>query len=261
MTPKQARFVDEYLIDANATQAAIRAGYSARTAASVGQENLRKPEIEAAIAGARLARSERTQITGDQVLRDLWEIATADPNDLIEYRLDCCRHCHGEGFRFQETQGEREVRRAAWEADWLKIKMSGDRQALLDFGEFRELGGVGFDASKPPHPDCPECFGEGKGRVVIHETRTVQGPARRLFAGVKVTRDGIQVLMRSQDGALSQLFDHLGLAAPRRQQLTGLNGGPIETLEVADELAGLPREKRDRLRELLATAMANADGS
>jgi len=46
MTPKQIRFINEYLVDTNATQAAIRAGYSERTAYSIGQENLKKPEIK-----------------------------------------------------------------------------------------------------------------------------------------------------------------------------------------------------------------------
>ena len=49
MTEKQKRFVDEYLIDLNATQAAVRAGYSAKSAYSIGTENLKKPEIERAI--------------------------------------------------------------------------------------------------------------------------------------------------------------------------------------------------------------------
>lgn len=69
MTPKQQRFVDEYLIDLNATQAAVRAGYSAKTAYSMGQENLSKPEIAHAIANARAAQSERTKIDADYVLR------------------------------------------------------------------------------------------------------------------------------------------------------------------------------------------------
>ena len=49
LTAKQARFVSEYIIDFNATQAAVRAGYSEKTAYSIGTENLRKPEIEKAI--------------------------------------------------------------------------------------------------------------------------------------------------------------------------------------------------------------------
>jgi hypothetical protein len=68
MTPKQARFVEEYLVDLNATQAAIRAGYSAKTARFVGCENLSKPYIAEAIAAAQSERSARTEITQDYVL-------------------------------------------------------------------------------------------------------------------------------------------------------------------------------------------------
>lgn len=71
MTPKQQRFVEEYLIDLNATQAAIRAGYSASTAYSIGDENLRKPEIASAVERAMAERSERTAITADYVLQSI----------------------------------------------------------------------------------------------------------------------------------------------------------------------------------------------
>lgn len=75
LTPKQRRFVDEYLVDLNATQAAIRAGYSAKTAASIGQENLIKPEILAGIEKGQKANQIRNQRTIDDVLADLREIA------------------------------------------------------------------------------------------------------------------------------------------------------------------------------------------
>ena len=60
MTKKQKRFIEEYLIDLNATQAAIRAGYSPETAGSIGNENLKKPEIRARIDKAIAERSRRT---------------------------------------------------------------------------------------------------------------------------------------------------------------------------------------------------------
>lgn len=69
MTPKQQRFVEEYLIDLNATQAAMRAGYSQQTAHSIGHENLSKPEIAEAIAKAAADRAERVKIDADYVLR------------------------------------------------------------------------------------------------------------------------------------------------------------------------------------------------
>lgn len=73
LTPKQQRFVEEYLVDLNATQAAIRAGYSEDTAASIGSENLRKPEIETAVQSAMDQRAERTKITSDYVLATVRE--------------------------------------------------------------------------------------------------------------------------------------------------------------------------------------------
>jgi len=74
MTPKQEAFIREYLIDLNATQAAERAGFSAKTAYSIGQDNLNKPEIAAAIQAAMNARAERTEITADYVLKGIKDV-------------------------------------------------------------------------------------------------------------------------------------------------------------------------------------------
>lgn len=68
LTAKQNLFVKEYLVDLNATQAAIRAGYSEKTAHDIGCENLKKPNIAKAIQEAMDARSQRTEITADYVL-------------------------------------------------------------------------------------------------------------------------------------------------------------------------------------------------
>ena len=75
MTPKQSRFVAEYLIDLNATQAAIRAGYSHRTARQIGEENLTKPDVKAAVEAAMAERASRTEITADRVLKELAKVA------------------------------------------------------------------------------------------------------------------------------------------------------------------------------------------
>jgi phage terminase small subunit len=65
LTLKQERFVQEYLIEPNATQAAVRAGYSAKTAAVIGHENLIKPHVAAEIAKARAKGAERCEVTAD----------------------------------------------------------------------------------------------------------------------------------------------------------------------------------------------------
>ena len=83
MTAKQKIFIEEYLIDLNATQAAIRAGYSSDSAYSIGQENLKKPELRARIDQAMAERSRRTGINQDRVLRELARLAFVNPTDVI----------------------------------------------------------------------------------------------------------------------------------------------------------------------------------
>lgn len=76
VTPKQQLFVREYLVDLNATQAAIRAGYSAKTARSIGSELLTNPDIAAAVQAAADKRSAKAEITAQAVLQNIQRIAT-----------------------------------------------------------------------------------------------------------------------------------------------------------------------------------------
>lgn len=85
MTSKQKRFCDEYLIDLNATQAAIRAGYSVDSAQSIGSENLTKPQLRARIGKAIAAQSKRTGVTADRVVRELARVAFANSQDVVNY--------------------------------------------------------------------------------------------------------------------------------------------------------------------------------
>lgn len=84
MTPKQKRFVDEYLVDLNATAAAKRAGYNPKTAYSIGQENLTKPEIQSAIQEAKANRQKRTEITQDMVIAELAKLGFFDIRKLFD---------------------------------------------------------------------------------------------------------------------------------------------------------------------------------
>jgi len=83
LTAKQLVFIEEYLIDLNATQAAIRAGYSKKTAQQVGSQNLSKLVIQTAIQKAMDQRSERTGITAVKVLDAIAEIGFADFSEDI----------------------------------------------------------------------------------------------------------------------------------------------------------------------------------
>ena len=87
LTPKQQRFVEEYLIDLNATQAAIRSGYSEKTARDIGCENLAKPNIAKAIEEAQNKRQEQTQIDAAYVLKRLVEIDQMDVLDIMDDQM------------------------------------------------------------------------------------------------------------------------------------------------------------------------------
>ena len=147
MTPKQQRFVEEYLVDLNATQAAIRSGYSAKTAGSIGQENLKKPEIAAAIAEGQADLAARTRINAEMVVNELQKIAFANMADLLQTDTDGIprfnfsaitnRHTAAlsemtvEYFKDGRGQDTIDVRR-------VRLRLADKRAALLALG--RHLG-------------------------------------------------------------------------------------------------------------------------
>lgn len=202
LTPKQRRFVSEYLKDLNATQAAIRAGYSERTARSIAQENLTKPDIHQAIEKAMAARSKRTQITADEVLKQWHELSMVDVNEIVEYRRSNCRHCWGEDHEYQWTHGEFE-----------KAQREADEEGKP---EPSCAGGFGFDHNREPNPACPECGGEGRGKIHVHDTRRLKGAARLLYAGVHQGKDGLRVLIDDRMKARENVGRHLGMFNDKR---------------------------------------------
>ena len=141
MTPKQAAFVDEYLIDLNATQAAIRAGYSAKTAGVVGHENLKKPEIAELLSSRMAAREGRTEITQDRVLLELSRLAFLDIRKAFDASGNLKEVCELDddtaaaiaGIEISESVGE-----SGAVTRLKKIKFS-DKRASLDLAG-RHLG-------------------------------------------------------------------------------------------------------------------------
>ena len=208
LTEKQQRFVDEYLVDLNATQAAIRAGYSPHTANEQGAQLLAKLSVQHAVREARSAQQKRTAITADTVLMEIANIALADARELVEVKTGCCRCCWGEGFKFQRTVGE----------------YNHDREQWLNKGkdpsEFEDQGGIGFNPLKMPHPECPTCGGDGDARAVLKDTRTLSPRAAALYAGAKQTKDGIEIKMHSKLDALEKLAKHVGLYQKDNEQKT-----------------------------------------
>lgn len=154
LTDKQRRFVDEYLVDLNATQAAIRAGYSKKTAGQIGDENLKKPQIAQAVQEAQAVRSKRTEITQDMVLRELAKIGFSDIRKIVRWgktELRVTGTDDGEGEAAEAYHGlalvgaddiDDDTAAAISEIsegrEGLKVKLHDKKGALVDIG--RHLG-------------------------------------------------------------------------------------------------------------------------
>lgn len=83
MTPRQQRFVEQYVVDLNATQAAIRAGYSPKTAKQIGSKLLTKIDIQEAVAVRQIELSKATGVTAQRVITELAKIGFANMEDYM----------------------------------------------------------------------------------------------------------------------------------------------------------------------------------
>lgn len=210
LAAKQKLFVQEFLIDANGKQAAIRAGYSPKTAEQQASRLLSNVKVQEAISAAQSKRAARTEITADMVLQRWWDIATANPNDLIHTRRLACRYCHGIEHQYQwldEAEFAQAYKLALDHAEAEAKKQDKPIDAVLP----SEAGGYGYDRLADPHPGCPKCRGEGLLDLHIEDTRKLQGGAKFLYAGIKENKNGIEVVMHDQMKALEHVARHLGM--------------------------------------------------
>lgn len=210
LTARQKFFVKEYLVDLNATQAAIRAGYSAKTAEQQASRLLSNVKVQEAIQEAQDKRAAKVDITAEMVLQRWWDIATANPNELIHTRRLACRYCHGKDHQYQwldEDEYAQAIKLAVDSAEAESKKQDRPVEAVLP----SENGGYGFDRLADPHPDCPKCRGEGHLDLHIEDTRKLQGGAKLLYAGIKETQAGIEIKMQDQAKALENVARHLGM--------------------------------------------------
>jgi phage terminase small subunit len=165
MRHKQQRFAIEYCVDFNATQAAIRAGYSPDSAHAQGCDLLKLPEVLKMVEDRKADLAAAAGITPDWILRKWREIVEEDPNDLMETRNKPCSQCWPAGLEYDE-----------------------------------------------PNVACGLCMGQGRVVTIFKNSR-----GRKLFAGVKKTKDGLEIKTRDQDAALKNLSAYLGMSLERRE--------------------------------------------
>lgn len=216
-------FAREYVKDFNGAQAAIRAGYSAKSARSIAARLLTKDNIQKFVAEANQRIVEVAEVAGADVVRHLHDMLLADPRELVEVYVGCCRHCYGVGYDYQYTLGEYNSKREKWLDEGKPIE------------KFEERGGVGYDARKVPAEDCPECFGEGQPRTVMKDTRRMSKRAVSLFAGVKLAAGGVMATqMHSQLDVVEKLMRHHGQYLADNKQQAGGNVPGVWTVNFVE---------------------------
>ena len=136
LTDKQARFVEEYLIDLNATQACIRAGYSARYADRKGSELLGKDRVSDAITKRIKDRQKRTEITQDRVLTELANIGFSDAGSYFEWGPDGVKVKPKEKLTAEQRAAVQEVSETVTKhGGTIRLKLADKIAALTKIGQ------------------------------------------------------------------------------------------------------------------------------
>lgn len=245
LTAKQELFVRQYVVDLNGTQAAIRAGYSKNGADTQAVRLLGNAGVQAAIR--ELMAPRLNGLDSDGLIQKWIDAVSVDPNELTQYRRVCCPNCWGEGHARQYTpEGLKATKRKHDRDRASNLKASN---GVVDIGEFPEYESEWYDKRKDPHPDCPECFGEGIGETFLHDTRNLSPEALAIYAGVKEGRDGIEILMSSREKAQENLAKALGIFREKEIEIT------VNTVNL-DELSQIFTEKMRLSRERQARVLA-----
>lgn len=223
-------FIAEYLKDRNASRAAKAAGYSERTAGVQAHALLKIPYVAERVAEKAAEIIEKAEIEAADVLALNWKKATADVNSLIQVRRGACRFCHGHGHAYQ-WRTLREYEEAYIEAAATYYPGDAADRRKLAFEHLKSVspdelvslaaqypgmpsfqGGAGYRAKADPHPDCPECEGDGVSHTHIPDTRNLSEDARALYEGAEQGKDGsIKVKIAGRGDALNRVAQIMGL--------------------------------------------------
>ncbi len=176
LTEKQIRFCQEYIIDLNGTQAAIRAGYSEDTAASIASENLTKPNIQEYIQELLDQRAARTRATADFAISEIYHLISFDPSAVFDVDNNCLKNIHNipkdtrksiasvevfEEFRKSKDGVGKELvgytkKIKFWDKPKVVELLARHLKLLTDKHEFAGPGGVPLAAPQIFFTDAPE---------------------------------------------------------------------------------------------------------
>lgn len=197
ISEQQGIFAQYVAAGKSLTEAYRLAGYEGEgaTANSNASRMLRNARVMSAVRWLRDKRQKRLALTEAEIIHQLSSIASMDPNELTQYRRVNCRYCWGEDHEYQWNDMD-EYERAC-------------DLAIKEEKSPPSFGGVGFVGSAVPNPDCPRCYGEGRGQQFFADSTMLDGPARWGYLGVKETMNGLEMKIASPEAARKELLAYL----------------------------------------------------
>jgi len=219
LSPKREAFCQAMLKTNNQTEA-YRKVYDCKnskpkTVHEMACGLMKDPKVSARLAELRGRVVERAEINAAELVKQIAEIATADPNELTQHRRVNCRYCNGIDHQYQwrhkgefaKAVDDWEIARDAHEDRMKKATKKTEFKRPCPTDD----GGYGYRASADLDPGCPVCEGEGVADLFLADTRKLSPAGKRLFAGVKQTKNGIEIMMHSQDAARRMLGENFGI--------------------------------------------------
>lgn len=228
---------------------------------------LNKENVKFELARMREQAARIAKIDVATVVEEIRDLAFADQHDAYKVKAYCCRHCWGIEFNYQwKDAHEFNYAVQSYEAAQKEARARG---MFMQIPPPNDEGGYEFKKNMPPNPDCPECDGDGSDvKVVLKPTDKWKPATRRLVAGIKEGKNGIEIAWRDQTRVLTMLAEHLG-AIGNRPLVQLINGAMPSSVAMGDttpeplaqDLSGMSDEELAQLKGLLARAVGNRDNS
>lgn len=259
LTAKQSAFVLAYLETKNASESYRRAyDCSKMKDQTIGRNAaalLKHPLVATQLQQLEQRAQETAVMDRAGVINLITELATADATELQELQVRNCRHCYGIGHRYQwaneieyafrcaEVSDENAKRVQRWEQAGRKGIPPIEDPFPVD------VGGYGFIVTRGPNPECPSCLGEGIEVVRMRDTRKLKGGARRLFNGIKKTKDGIEIKFQDRGKYVDMLAKiHKVVPEDVPGALGAVGAAPVQAETIPDDPLAASRLYQDMMK-------------
>ena len=250
LTPAEEAFARLFVLYNNATRAYIEAyQYEGKrhVARQYAWETSNKPHVRARVREYESAAAAATVIDYAAILEHDRAIVEGfkHADQVTQYVHECCRYCHGTEHKYQWVDFEEYLHALTTVDDEnAKRRELGKRELQQPSDD----GGYGYDPQAEPNLFCPRCEGRGVPRAVIADTTKLQGPARVIVKGIKVTSTGTEVLFHDVDKAKERLLRAGGILKDDAASVAkGAAAGAAAAIAAAERAKEMTLEEAQRM--------------